>query len=299
MGHHHHHGDNTNTGFALAFSLNLFFTIVELLGGFYANSTAILSDAIHDFGDCIVLGLAWYAQSSMTTSKKGSQTYTYGLHRAKILSALLSGIILFVGSMSIGVYSLYRFYIFSFETVKEDIMLYLAALGILVNFIAFYKIHKGSKGIQSKMVSLHLLEDVLGWALVLVGAVVIYYTQWYWIDTLLSIALSIYVGYYAFKNLREVYFILMQRSPISTKELKDKIFENKEVQSICDLHIWTIDGEYIIATIHLILNDTKNVWSLKEKIRADIQKVFLHNKTHTTIEIEQDGQLCNETCLGS
>src|SRR5690606_37745461 len=208
-------------GLSLAFFLNLFFAIIELIGGILTNSTAIIADAFHDFMDAVAIGMAVYMDRF--SRKPKSSSYSYGYRRFSLLSAIIMSVILLVGAVFMVVQAIQ-----SFNTVKEVNsvgMFGLAVLGITINGFAFLKIKKGGKATHhhahshhlhgtadanTTAVMLHLLEDVLGWIAVLIGAIIIYFTDWYWIDGLLTIGIALFIGFNAIKNLWNTFKILLQ-----------------------------------------------------------------------------------------
>jgi cobalt-zinc-cadmium efflux system protein len=294
MGHHHdHHGhDHAHGGdgnIGLAFLLNFSFTIIELIGGVLTNSIAIMSDALHDFGDSISLALAWYLQRK---SKKGSTgQYTYGYKRFSLLGAIITSIVLIVGSLYVITEAVNR--LFSPQETNAGGMLILAVLGIVINGIAVLKTKKGSS-INERVVSWHLLEDVLGWVAVLVGAAVMYFTGLTIIDPLLTIAIAIFVLINVVKNIREAMPILLQGAP--TEIEREGVISNlkaiEHIADIHDLHIWALDEAYNVLTVHVVLKGLMpmdELAKLKDKIRAVLKNDEIQ---HATIEFESPAEEC-------
>ena len=295
MAHNHNHSHEEKNNIGLAFFLNLSFTFIELIGGFLTNSIAIISDAVHDFGDSLSLGLAWYFQK---LSKKGStKQYSYGYKRFSLLGAIINCIVLVVGSIYILSEAIPR--LFSPQETKAKGMFFLAILGIVVNGIAVLRTRKG-KSINERVVSLHLLEDVLGWAAVLVGSAVIYFTGWTIIDPILSLFIACFVLFNVIKNIRLVLPILLQGTPteIEQEHIIEKLKEIKNIADIHDLHIWPLDEEYNVLTIHIVLNETlpmEKLVELKKQIRAVLKAEKIQ---HTTIEFEMPNEKCAfENCV--
>lgn len=289
MAHHHDHTHGTGN-IKVAFFLNLGFTIIEIIGGIYTNSLAILSDALHDLGDSLSLGLSWYFQK---LSNKGStQNYSYGYKRFSLLGAIINAVVLAVGSTFILTQAVPQ--LFNPEETNAEGMFYLAILGIIVNGAAVLKLRKG-ESINEKVVSLHLLEDVLGWASVLVGSLIMMYFDAPFIDPLLSVLISLYVIYNVYKNLKKSMLVILQATPseISLEEVKDQLLDLSEIIEIHDLHVWSLDGIYNVMSVHVRLeHDYKlsELSDLKGKIRSK-----LHDKSieHVTIEIEGKEEDCS------
>ncbi|MFC3881171.1 cation diffusion facilitator family transporter [Algoriphagus namhaensis] len=293
MGHHHDHGHHHHAegNIKAAFFLNLAFTIIEIIGGLYTNSLAILSDAVHDLGDSLSLGLSWYFQK---LSKKGrTDTFSYGYRRFSLLGALINTIVLIVGSILILTHAIPELFNPSHTDAKG--MMYLAILGVIVNGAAVFKVRKGET-LNEKVVSLHLLEDVLGWVAVLFGAIVMQFFDVPIIDPLLSVLISLWVLWNVVKNLRKSLLVLLQGIPedVNIKEIHAKLEAFPEVKEIHDCHIWSMDGAYNVLTIHVKLNQNYSLDSqalLKSKFRKILAHEFIN---HITMEFEGP----DEKCLG-
>ncbi len=193
----------------VAFLLNFIFTIIELIGGFFTNSVAILSDAVHDLGDTIAIGSAlWLEQISQ---RGRNRQYTYGYKRFSTLGALITSIILISGSVVILYEAIPRF--FTPQEVKSTGMMWMAILGILFNGLAVLRLKGGDESLNHRAVMLHLLEDVLGWVAVLLGSIIIGFTNWFWIDPLLSVLVAAFILYNVWGNLRAVLLVFLQSTP--------------------------------------------------------------------------------------
>jgi cobalt-zinc-cadmium efflux system protein len=287
--HHHHTHENSSENITYAFFLNLGFTIIEIIGGFLTNSVAILSDAIHDFGDSISLGLAWYFEK--VANKRSDKKFSYGYKRFSLLGAIINSVILTVGSVLILIETIPRI----FHPAEPDAggMFLLAILGIIVNGAAVFKLKKG-KSINEKVVTLHLLEDVLGWAAILIGSALMYFFNWTIIDPLLSIGISIFILINVIKNIGISMRIILQGTPqqIDNQEISDAITAIDEIKSMHDLHIWSIDGNYHIATLHVVVSQNESLEKLAEiktSIRKKLESLEIH---HATIEFETVEENC-------
>ncbi len=295
MGHNHDHSHHHSEGnVKVAFFLNLSFTIIEIIGGLYTNSLAILSDALHDLGDSFSLGLSWYFQK---LSKKGrTKTFSYGYKRFSLLGAIINSIVLVAGSIFILTKAIPE--LFNPGETNVQGMLYLAILGILVNGAAVFKLRKG-ESLNEKVVSLHLLEDVLGWVAVLIGSIIMMYTDAPFIDPLLSVLISLFVLYNVYKNLKKSLLVILQGIPeeISIDDIRQKLKNISKVTDIHDCHAWSMDGQYNILTLHLRLDkDYKpsEQAKLKERVRTQLKDESIN---HITIEFEGQNENCElEDC---
>ncbi|GFD96354.1 cation transporter [Alteromonas sp. KUL156] len=300
MGHNHnHHSHGNSTGnIAVAFFLNLAFTIIEFIGGFYTNSLAIMSDALHDLGDSLSLGLSWYFQKKST--KKANKKYSYGYKRFSLLGAIINSIVLVIGSVFIIKEAIPR--VINPESADAKGMMWLAVLGIIVNGAAVLKLKKGTS-INERVVSLHLLEDVLGWGVVLIASIVMQFWNIPVLDPVLSIAIAGFVLYNVYKNIKESIRIILQGTPenISVEEIQQRIVSMKDVEGIHDCHLWTMDGEYNVFTAHLVLKDKEISWEKWYKMKQEIKQV-LHDDfhlEHITLELEFTSQECDYENCGS
>ncbi len=275
--------------------LNAVFTVLELIGGFWTNSLAIFSDALHDFGDSVALLVSWLFERG--AKRLPDTNRTFGYQRLSLFSALFSASILFGGSIVIIFQAIPRF--FNPELVNAFGMVGIAIIGIIFNCTGFFLLKKG-ESLNEKVLSWHLLEDVLGWVSILVGGVIIYFWKFYMLDPILTIGLTIFILYNVTKNLREAINILLQGVPkhIKLETVKKDLQTIKGVQGLHDIHIWSLEGETDIFTAHVILDDEtlkNNRESTKEKIKETLLK---HHIEHSTIEIESryrcSGRVCEE-----
>lgn len=272
--------------------LNVAFTIIELVGGFWTNSLAILSDALHDFGDSIALLVSWLFERGARKSPDTSRTFGY--QRLSLFSALFSASILIGGSIVIIFQAIPR--LFNPELVNAFGMVGIAVIGILFNGAGFFLLKKG-ESLNEKVLSWHLLEDVLGWVGILVGGVIIYFWKFYLLDPIMTIGLTAFILYNVTKNLREAINILLQGVPkhINLEAVKRDIKAIKGVLGIHDIHIWSLEGETDIFTAHVVLDDEtlKNPEQTKQTIKETLEK---HHIEHSTIELESKYQCSGTVC---
>ncbi|GAA0890470.1 cation diffusion facilitator family transporter [Fulvivirga kasyanovii] len=285
-GHHHHHGTKN---LKVAFFLNLGFTIIEIIGGLLTNSVAILSDALHDLGDSLSLGLSWYFQK--LSGKGRDKTFSYGYSRFSLLGAVINSVVLLTGSGIIIYEAIPR--LFNPEQPDAQGMMYLAILGIVVNGAAVLRLRKGSS-LNEEVVSLHLLEDVLGWVAVLIGSIVMRFYDVPILDPILSLLIACYILYNVFGNIKKSFRIILQGTPqgVEIDKIMAEINKNPEIRSVHDCHLWSMDGEYYVFSAHLVVAQEKGMAELagiKEQIR-DLLKSF--SIEHATIEFETENESC-------
>lgn len=288
MGHDHHHSSK-NLG--TAFFLNLGFTIIEIIGGLFTNSVAIISDALHDLGDSISLGLSWYL--SKKSNQKASVNFTFGYQRLSLVGAFINSLVLIVGSVFVINEAAKR--LFSPELPDAKGMLYLAILGVAVNGYAAWKVSSG-KSLNEKVVSWHLMEDVLGWVAVLIVSVVLMFWDIPWLDPALSIAITLFILFNVFKRLRETVVVFLQGKPeeIDLEEVQQQILSLPNVASMHHTHLWSLDGEHHVFSTHLKLTgitELKEITALKESIKKMLKSKY--DFSHYTIETELEDERCN------
>ncbi len=270
----------------IAFILNLIFSVFEVIGGIFTGSVAITSDAIHDFGDAISIGTSYFLEK--TSCKKPNNKYTYGYLRFSVLGGFLTTAILLISS-TITIYNaILRFT--EPKPINYNAMIIFAVVGFLINLIATYFTH-GGKSINQKAVNLHMLEDVLGWLIVLIGAIVIRFTNLYIIDPILSIIVSIFILINCYKNLKLILDIFLIKTPknVDIDNLIDNIKKFEKVVDVHSLHILSVDGEINCLTLHLVVSELDS--TIKTKVKEEIKK---HQISHITIEMETDLEDCEE-----
>lgn len=274
----------TERNILIAFLLNLCFSIVEIFGGLYTGSVAILSDAVHDLGDAASIGVSYFLERK--SKGQPDETHTYGYGRYSVLGGVITTVILLVGSILVIVHAVEK--IIRPTPVKYDGMIAFAVFGVMVNFLAAYVTREGDS-INQKAVNLHMLEDVLGWAVVLVGAIVMKFTDFVLIDPLMSIAVAAFIFVNAFKTLKEVLDLFLAKTPqgIDIGDLKSHVMSLAGVEDVHHVHIWSLDGHHHFATMHVVTDQDPQV--IKQAVREELQE---HGISHVTIETERSGDEC-------
>ena len=289
MGHDHdHHTSGKNLKFA--FFLNAVFTVFELIGGFYVNSVAIISDAIHDLGDTLSLGTSWYLQKK---SEQGSDAkFSFGYKRFSLLGALINSLVLILGSIFVISEAIQR--LNNPEPTDAEGMLIFAIVGVLVNGLAAWKLSSG-KTMNEKVVSWHLIEDVMGWAAVLVVAIVLLFKDWYFLDPLLSLLITLFILWNVFRRLKETLFIFLQGVPedVDLQEIEDRLLKIENIASLHHMHVWSLEGTDHVFTTHIKLrniNHFQQLLEVKKEVKNVLQK---YQFDHYTIETELDSETCD------
>jgi cobalt-zinc-cadmium efflux system protein len=281
---------STTKNIKLAFFLNFGFTIIELIGGYLTNSIAIMSDALHDLGDSFSLAFAWGLEN--VSNKKHTENFTFGYKRFSLLGALINSIVLLIGSFYILTESLPRLQ--NPQFVNAEGMFYLSIFGIIINSIAVLKTRSG-KSLNERTISLHLLEDVLGWIAVFVTSIIMMFTEAPILDPILSIVITVYILWGVYKNLKETLLVFLQASPsdVNIKNLENLILKVPEIENIYKTQVWSLDGEIHILNTHIVLRNTISVDQLK-KVKFAVKTILSKNGiANSTIEIEFADEVCD------
>jgi cobalt-zinc-cadmium efflux system protein len=294
MGHHHNHDhskDMPSNRLGWAFVLNFVFTIIEFIGGFLTNSTAILADAVHDLGDSLSLGLAWVLNK--LGKKQANQHFTYGYKRLNLAGAFINAVVLIAGSAWVLVEAIPR--LWNPQMPIADGMIALAVVGITVNGFAAYKLSEG-KTLNERVINWHLLEDVLGWVAVLIVGIVLLFVDWPILDPILSIGFTLFILVNVLRNLWATLKLFIQATPDKKtyKQVADALLELPHVADLHHLHFWSLDGEEHVLTVHLVLSKNLDIEArsdLKQRIDDVLAPYAL---SHTTVELEDPDEACRD-----
>lgn len=290
--HNHNHSHSSEKNIGVAVLLNLSFTVIEIIGGLWTNSLTILSDALHDFGDSVALIASWVLErkSKLPADRKR----TFGYQRLSLLSAIFSAVILVLGSIFILSQAIPR--LINPEHVNATGMIGLAIVGIFFNGLGFLKLKKGAS-MNEKMLSWHLLEDVLGWIVILMGAIIMKFWDNHLIDPILTIGFIAFTLWGVGKALKETFNIFMQGIPshIDLEKVKSAILSVEGVCGVHDIHIWSLEGKTDIFTGHVVIGTMTMIQeeTLRQSIKKQLQEYHIE---HSTIEFEskehENGKEC-------
>ena len=267
-----------------AFVLNFAFAIFEFWGGLFTGSIAILSDALHDTGDALSIGISLFLEKK--SKKQPDQRYTYGYARYSVLASIITMLILLIGSLAVLTTAVKR--LLNPTQIHYNGMLTLAVVGIFVNLIAVVFTHKGHS-LNQRAVHLHMLEDTLGWAAVLIGGIVMKLTDSLWIDPLLSISVSLFIFAHTLKGLKTACDLFLMKAPKNTniEEIKKEICSLEEILDVHHFHLWSIDGYVHYATMHIVTSSSSQ--EMKMKVRQLLKKYGI---LHITLEFEAPTEVC-------
>ena len=288
-----HHHDHHETGdLKVAFLLNLAFTILEIAGGIWTNSVAILADAVHDAGDTLTLGLSWLLERLSLRDRDA--TFTYGYRRFSVLGAFVSGLVLVAGLVVVLWHAIPR--LANPQQVHAPGMAALAVVGILANGLAYLRLRRGA-GHNVQVVAWHMLEDVLGWVAILAGSLVMMVWTVPILDPLLSIGISLFVLWNVVRKLARVGLVFLQSAPegFDLDRFTEQVLAIPRVQSLHHTHVWTLDGQRHVLTTHLVMDAESSREEIVAAKRRVIELLRPEPFMHATIAVELAGEKCEGT----
>lgn len=276
----------TQRNIFIAFLLNLVFSVFEFVGGLLTGSVAIASDAVHDLGDAASIGISYFLEKK--SRKEPDESYTYGYGRFSVVGGLITTLILLLGSLVMIFHAIGK--LITPTGIHYDGMLLFAVVGVCVNLgAAFLTREKGS--LNQKAVNLHMLEDVLGWIVVLIGAIVMKFTDFALLDPILSIGVSAFILVSAVKNLKEILDVFLEKAPdnVDVAQIKARLEKTEGVQDVHHVHLWSMDGQRDFATMHVVTDGDPH--EIKDRIRSLLRELGID---HVTMELEAPDEHCHE-----
>ena len=266
----------------LAFFLNLTYAIVEFIAGGVFGSSAVLADSVHDLGDAIAIGISAFLES--ISNREEDSHYTLGYKRFSLLGAMITAVILMTGSVLVILENIAK--IFHPQSVNDEGIFWLGIIAITINVLASLVIRKGQTKNES-ILSLHFLEDTLGWVAVILMAIVLRFTDWYILDPLLSLAISFFILSKAIPRFWSTLKIFLDAVPegVDINQVKGDLEQLDHVASINQLNLWTMDGLEKNAIVHVCLNQMEQMEVCKESIRDLLKERGFQN---VTIEVDED-----------
>lgn len=275
----------TEKNILLAFVLNLLFSVFEFAGGAFTGSVAIISDALHDMGDAASIGISCVLEKK--SRQQPDETYTYGYGRYSVLGSVITMLILLAGSAAVMYHAVHR--IANPAAIDYDGMIIFAVIGVCVNGCAAW-ITRAGASLNQKAVNLHMLEDVLGWVVVLMGAVVMRFTGLAVIDPILSVGVALWMVVHVIRHLKEALGLLLERTPpdMDVKEIIRHVSEVEGVLDVHHIHVWSVDGQNNYATMHIVTNADPHC--IKETVRKKLNEYGIG---HVTLELEAENEPCS------
>ena len=271
----------------LAFFLNLSYAIVEFIAGGIFGSSAVLADSVHDLGDAIAIGISAFLET--ISNREEDRRYTLGYKRFSLLGALVTSVILITGSILVILENITK--IFNPQPVNDEGILWLGIIAVSTNVLASLVVRKGKTKNES-ILSLHFLEDTLGWLAVILMAIILRFTDWYILDSLLSLVISIFILTKALPRFWSTLKIFLDAVPegVETGDLEKDLETLTNVKSVNQLSIWSMDGLENNAIIHICIKDWEKIMETKEAVRQ-----FLEERGVQNITIEVDSSQINHS----
>ena len=270
------------TSIWLAFFLNLSYAIVEFIAGGIFGSSAVLADSVHDLGDAMAIGLS--ALLETISNREEDRQYTLGYKRFSLLGAMLTAVILMIGSVLVILENITK--IAHPQPVNENGILWLGIIAVVINVLASLVVRK-EKTKNESILSLHFLEDTLGWLAVILMAIILRFTDWYILDPLLSLVISIFILSKAIPRFWSALKIFLDAVPegVDIKQVKNDLEQLDHVVSVNQLNLWTMDGLEKNAIVHVCLEEIEHIEYCKESIRNLLKDYDFQN---VTIEVDAD-----------
>ena len=297
MGHEHHHPVATlskaSTAFIVGIALNFIFVLIEAGVGFYIHSLSLLSDAAHNLADVGTLALSLLAFRLLKV--KANDQFTYGYRKTSILVALFNSVVLLVSIGGIAFEAIHKSFSADPEPLPGVTIAIVAGIGIVINSVtALLFFREKEKDINIKSAYLHLMSDAFVSAGIVLGGIIIFYTNWFWIDNILSIVIALIILLSTWKLLKESLRLSLDGVPenIRMDDIKAMALNVNGVMNIHHIHIWAISSTENAMTAHLVL--TKNVTQDQEQKIKHILKHELEHKNiqHITLETEREDESC-------
>jgi len=284
MGAGHDHGDMKGKKLGISILLNIFITVAQAIGALASGSLSLLSDALHNFSDVIALVISYIADK--LTKKDFTPEQTFGYKRAEVIAALINAASLIAIALMITKEAIFRFN--EPAVIDSFIVIVLASMSILVNGGSVLLIKKEAKdNMNMRSAYLHLLSDLVSSVAVLVGGICMSYFQVFWIDSVLSLAIAVYLIYSSFGLLLQTLRVLMQFSPSNIKpgEIEKELLKQGYIENIHHLHIWQLNDKDIHLEAHLDFSEDIQL-SEVSKVILNV-KVLLREKFHISHSVLQ------------
>lgn len=274
----------------LVFFLNLSYSIVEFIAGGVFGSSAVLADSVHDLGDAVAIGVS--AVLETISNREEDSRYTLGYKRFSLLGALITAVILMTGSALVILENLTK--LFHPQPVNDEGILWLGIIAVTINVLASLVVRKGKTKNES-ILSLHFLEDTLGWIAVILMAIILRFTDLYILDPLLSLVISFFILSKAIPRFWSTLKIFLDAVPegVDIKKIKSDLEQLEHVSSVNQLNLWTMDGLEKNAIVHVCLEQIEDMEASKTAIRHHLKDIGFHNIT-IEVDSDQDSHACHK-----
>lgn len=289
---HHHAPANFGSAFLIAISANGIFVVLQIIFALFANSTSLLADAIHNFGDVLGLIMAWVANNLLQRSP--TENATYGMKKTSILAALVNGILLIFSCGIIAAQAVYK--LFSPSEIHVVSVIIIAAVGIIVNGATAMLFMHGGDDLNIRGAFLHLFYDALISAGVVVSAILLYWTGWLWIDPVAGLLIAAVILKGTWVLFRDSFRLIIDAVPrdISLAAVRVELEAVLGVEQVHDLHVWALSTRENALSAHLLMPHTILTDEARRQITIVLQQKY--NINHATIQVETDAKFCTDKC---
>ena len=269
--------------------LTLFFALMELFGGLFSNSLSLVGDSFHMFSDVLALGASMVA--IYFEAKKPTEKFTYGFLRLEVVVAFLNGIVLMLISAGMIYESVIRF--FNPKEIDFGSMFFISLVGLIFNIVITWILFSSTKkenNINIKSAMLHFLGDLLNSVGVIISSIIIYFTDFVYIDIIMSVVISVIIFTGGYRISKEAFFILMEAVPseVDLNTLRNELLNIDGIKNIHELHVWKNDNEEISFTAHILFDNYEkhNNYRIINEIK---EKLTVYDIFHMTVQIENTG----------
>ncbi|WP_321277584.1 cation diffusion facilitator family transporter [Thiomicrorhabdus indica] len=291
VAYHHSHiskpNKNNQKKVLIAAVLTASYMLVEIIGGLWVNSVALVADGVHMLTDAMALLVAWWGFHM--SQKSATERMTFGFQRFQILTAFVNGFTLLLIVGGIVIMAVQRF--LEPQPIMGKEMFIIAVIGLLNNLIVFWILHSGDQhNMNMRGATLHFLGDTLASIGVIAGAIIIYYTGWFVIDPILSIAIAIIIGIGAYRLMRESAHILLEGVPAGyeIQAIKQDLEANfAYIADVHHIHLWAIAEDQVMMTLHA----KTDLSHINDQTLCEIKDYLLsaHRVHHVTLQLETYG----------
>lgn len=295
--HHHHHGAHDLKGRNLLISivLNVVITLAQVIGGIISGSLALLSDALHNLSDVLSLLISYIANA--LARRKASPHRTFGYKRAEIIAAFVNSATLIIVAVFLIKEAIERF--LNPESIGSGIVIALSILGILVNGFSVLLLRPDSRrNMNLRSAYLHLFTDMMASVAVLVGGILMYYFQWFWIDPLLTILIALYLVYMGYELLRQSTRVLMLFTPgtIEIQQIVEAICRLDRVKNVHHVHIWQLNEDEVHMEAHIDFTEDIHL-SEFDRILDEIEELVYHEFGINHVNIQPEFNKCDSKTI--
>jgi cobalt-zinc-cadmium efflux system protein len=283
---HIHKHEVKGKNLLISILLNIVITLAQILGGILSGSLALISDALHNFSDVLTLIFSWYANK--LSKRKASLNQTFGYKRAEILAAFVNASTLIIVALFLIYGSIERF--INPQIIKSNLVIWLAFLGILVNGFSVLLLKKDAKhNINMKSAYLHLLTDMMASVAVLVGGILMYFFKWFWVDSLLTIAIALYLIIVGLDLLKSSTKMLMLFTPdtINVKEIVREVHKIKGITKLHHIHVWHLNDDELHLEAHLDCSEDIKMSEFNSLLH-EVEQVLFHKFHINHINIQPE-----------